>query len=205
MDIAPYRNHRDWLVAHAQEVGLPNHVQDRPQKALWESYKLGVIRLVWDPESAWRTGAGAGSGSVLYVNGTEKTVWHNLRRIMNDATWAGKVQTVVIEYVRDVDGKPDWYHTDIFKGGDLEALYRGKRPRTPVAPSNATFGGDDLKEMVHRNRCMNEVNQLPGAVFEQFQAHIGDTSFWHKAHGAPRNGFQTYPSHRFNGYMGMQP
>lgn len=202
--VHPYRNHRDWLIAHVTQLALPEYVCERPQKALWESYKLGMIRLVWDPQGAWKKGAGAGTRRVLYVNGTERSVWQNVRGILNDATWAGNIHTVIMEYVRDVDGKPDWYHTDIFTGGDLEALYRGKRARRSVAPADAIWGGEPDQHMVAINRCMNEVNQLPGAVFEQFQAHVGDTGFWHTVSHTPRNGYQIWPSHRFNGYLGLQ-
>ena len=203
VDVAPYRNHRDWLIAHQAELGLDPVVLDKPHKALWHAYQNHVIRLVWDPESLWKAGAGAQESAVLYINGFERDVWQNMRQIMNSEPWVGKVKSVVIEYVRNVDGKPDWFHTDILKGDDLESLYRGRRPRRQVAPPNATYGG--ALDLWENNRIMNTLNDQPGPVFEMWHAHMLDTTFFHTHNHVPRNGFQTWPSHRHDMYLGMTP
>jgi hypothetical protein len=203
VDISPYRNHRDWLIAHQQELTLPDSVLQKPQKALWHAYQKGIMRLVWDPESLWKAGAGAQESAVLYINGVERDVWSNIKQIMNSEPWVGHVKSVVIEYVRNVNGKPDWFHTDIFTAGDLESLYRGRRPRRQRAPADAQYGGDD--QLWEQNRVMNHMNDQPGAVFEMWHAHMLDTTFFHKHVSVPQNGFHTWPSHRFNGYLGMSP
>ena len=203
VNVSPYRNHRDWLLAHREELGLDPVVQEKPHKALWFSYQKHVIRLVWDPESLWKAGAGAQEAAVLYINGFERDVWLNMRRIMNSEPWAGHVKSVVVEYVRNVNGKPDWYHTDIFKGGDLESLYRGRRPRRQLAPPNATYGGEpDLWE---QNRVMNHINDQPGQLFEMWHAHMLSTTFFNHHNHMPHNGFQTWPAHRQDMYLGMTP
>lgn len=201
VDIMPYRNHRDWLLAHQQELALPDHVVQKPQKALWHAYQKGMIRLVWDPHSLWKAGTGALESAVLYINGFERDVWKNMQRILNASPWVGEVQTVVVEYVRNVNGKPNWYHTDIFKGGDLESLYRGRRPRRQVAPPNATYGGD--QHVWEQNSIMNDLNDRPGHLFEMWHAHMLSTNFFNHHNHVPRNGFQTWPSHRQDVYLGM--
>ena len=203
VDVAPYRNHRDWLLAHREQLGLDPVVQEKPHKALWHAYQKHVIRLVWDPESLWKAGAGAQEAAVLYINGFDRDVWANMKHIMNSEPWVGKVKSVVVEYVRDVNGKPDWYLTDIFKGGDLESLYRGRKPRRQIAPPNATYGGEP--QLYEQNAIMNHINDQPGAVFEMWHAHILDTTFFHKHVHVPQNGYHLWPAHRFNTYMGMTP
>jgi hypothetical protein len=178
VDITPERNHRDWLIHHMDQLGLDPIIQEKPHKALWHAYQKGMIRLVWDPESLWKAGAGAHEASVLYINGFERDVWQHMKQIMNSSPWAGEVKSVVVEYVRRVNGAPDWFHTDIFKGGDLESLYRGRRPRRQVAPPNATYGGDE--HMWEQNRAMNDLNDQPGHLFEMWHAHMLDTTFFHK-------------------------
>jgi len=203
VNVAPHRNHRDWLLAHQAELGLPDVVQEKPHKALWHAYQQHVIRLVWDPVSLWKAGAGAQESAVLYINGFERDVWQNIKHIMNSEPWVGEVKTVVIEYVRNVNGKPDWYHTDIFKAGDLESLYRGRRPRVQLAPPHATYGGEP--ELWEHNHVMNHINQQPGAIFEMWHAHMLSTTFFNHHNHVPHNGFQTWPSHRQDVYLGMTP
>lgn len=203
VDISPYRNHRDWLLAHQAELGLDPVIHDKPQKALWHAYQQHVIRLVWDPESLWKAGAGAQEGAVLYINGFEQDVWKHMKNIMNSEPWVSKVKTVVIEYVRNVNGKPDWYHTDMFKSGSLESLYRGRRPRTELAPPNAVYGGEpDLWE---QNHVMNRMNDQPGELMEMWHAHMLSSSFWHTIDPSPKGGYDTWPSHHQDIYLGMNP
>ena len=173
VDIGEHRNHRDWLVAHAERLGLPDYIQTKPVRALWEAYKKGIIRIVWDRGGSWKSGAAHKQGNVLYLNGFEKDVWNNMASIINNPVWAGHINTLVIEYVRDVGGKPNWYHTDIFRGGDLEALYRGKRPRRERAPPDATYGGEPTVDQVREyNQRMNQLNDsVDGDIFEMFQSH----------------------------------
>lgn len=201
VDISPYRNHKDWLLAHQKELDLDPTILEKPHKALWSAYQKHVIRLVWDPETLWKSGAGAQESAVLYINGFESDVWKNIAKIMNSEPWVGRVKTVVIEYVKSVNGKPNWYQTDIFKAGDLESLYRGRKPRRQLAPINAKYGGEpDLWE---HNHIMNQVNDKPGAVIEMWHAHLLDPTFFHTHNHMPRNGFQQWPSHRQDIYLGM--
>jgi hypothetical protein len=179
VDVGEYRNHRDWLLAHAPELDLPSYIQQSPKKALWEAYKKGVVRVVWDPSGVWKSGAGYNQGAVLYLNGFERDVWNNITKLMNHPVWAGTINTVVIEYVKDVDGKPNWYHTDIFQGDQLESLYRGKRPRKSLLPADANYGGEPDREQLRKfNHKMNQINDLAeGDVFEMFQSHGLQTTF----------------------------
>lgn len=173
VDISPERNHRDWLLAHQSELGLPDHVQQDQKKALWEAYKQHMIRIVWDKGAQWRTGVAHGQGNVLYLNGFDRDVWSHMKSILNEPIWVGQVDTVVVEYVQDKQGKPNWYHTDIFKGGDVESLYRGKRPRRERAPPDAIYGGEPGVEMVKEmNHHMNQLNDLADDVFEMFDQHV---------------------------------
>jgi hypothetical protein len=201
VNVAPHRNHRDWLIAHQSDLGLDAVILDKPHKALWHAYQKGVIRLVWDPDSLWKAGAGAQEAAVLYINGFERDVWRHMRVIMNSEPWAGKVKTVVVEYVRNVNGAPDWFHTDIFKGGDLESLYRGRTPRRAIAPPNAEYGGEP--QLWEQNHVMNRMNDQPGAVFEMWHAHMLSSTFFDTLNHTPRNGFQTVPSHGQDIYLGM--
>lgn len=188
VDIRPERNHRDWLVNNAERLGLPSWVSSKPSKALWEGYKRGILRVVWDPKGAWRTGAAHGQGRVLYINGTERDVWRNMRAVLNHPHWQGMIDSVVLEYVRDLSGKPNWYHTDIFRGGALESLYRGKRPRRELAPSNAAYGGepsvDQLREV---NHLMNNLNDTPGPILEMFNQHFLSSEFFDFLKHVPQN------------------
>ena len=159
VDIRPYRNHRDWLLAHQSRLGLPDYVQQRPTRALWESYKQGVIRLVWDQGGRWSQGSALGQGNVLYINGTHQSVWSHMRDIMHVPLWSGSVNTVVIEYVRDNQGQPQWYHSQTVRGAALESLYRGKQPRTELAPADAIWGGDSDHSLLREcNHNMNRIN-----------------------------------------------
>jgi len=189
-DVLPYRSHRDWLLAHREQLDLDPVISDHPHKAMWDAYKKHMLRLVWDPQSA-----------VLYINGFKRDVWHNMKHIMNSAPWVGKVKTVVMEYVRDNMGKPEWFHTDIAKHDDLESLYRGRQPRSFLAVPNATHGVEP--GLLEQNAIMNQINDQPGPVFEMWHNHVLDTNFFHRHTSVSKNGFQIAPSHRFNGYMGM--
>lgn len=182
VDISPYRNHRDWLVAHAEPLGLPDYIQTKPVRALWEAYKKGIIRIVWDRGGKWKSGQGSGKGNVLYLNGFEPDVWSNIQAIINDPHWVGHITTVVIEYVQNVGGKPNWFKTDIFKGGAIESLYRGKRPRRELLPPNAIYGGEPgLMEGVMANKMVNILNdQASGTLTEMFQQHFLSSEFFDK-------------------------
>lgn len=205
VDISPERNHRDWLVKNQESLGLPDYIQQKPVRALWEGYKRGIIRIVWDRGSRWRVGAGHGQGNVLYINGFERDVWSNMRPILNQRPWVGEVNTVVIEYVREVNGKPNWYHTDIFKGGAVEALYRGRRPRRERLPPDAVYGGEPGVHMVREvNHMMNTINDsAPQKVLEMFNGHFMSTGFFDKFKHVPHNGYMTHPGHNYNVYLGL--
>lgn len=205
VDIYPERNHRDWLLLKQQELDLPEYIQQKPVRALWEAYKKGIIRIVWDAGSKWKTGAGHGQGNVLYLNGFERDVWSNMRQILNSEPWVGHINAVVIEYVRDVNGKPNWYHTDIFKGGAVESLYRGRRPRRERLPPDAVYGGDPGIDMVREvNHMMNTVNDTaPTKVLEMFNSHFMSTGFFDKFKHVPHNGYMTHPGHNYNVYLGL--
>jgi hypothetical protein len=204
VDITPERNHRDWLVKHQHQLGLPDYIQNKPVRALWEAYKQGILRIVWDKGAKWRTGVGHGQGNVLYINGFDQDVWGNMKSILNQPKWAGMIDTVVIEYVQDAGGKPNWYKTDIFKGGDIESLYRGKKPRRQRLPANATYGGEPGIEMVKEiNHSMNHLNDTEQNVMEMFNAHIMGSGFWDQFRTTPKNGFHTWPGHNYDAYMGM--
>jgi hypothetical protein len=173
VDIYPERNHRDWLIKHQSNLSLPDYIQQKPVRALWEAYKKGIIRIVWDRGGKWKTGPGHQQGNVLYLNGMYSIVWHNIRSILNDPKWLGQVTTVVIEYVQEKDNKPNWYRTDIFRGGSLESLYRGKKPRVERLPPNATYGGEpDIHILKEINHTMNMINDQSGSVMEMFNTHI---------------------------------
>jgi hypothetical protein len=189
IDIDPYRNHRDWLVANATKLGLPDYIQKTQTKALWEGYKKGFVRLVWDQGGKWMAGAGTGQGNVLYINGVVQDVWNNIKSILNEPRWLGHIDTVVIEYVREKDGKPNWYQTDIFKGGDLESLYRGKRPRKQLAPPDAIYGGEQTGEdLMRANKLMNELNDnVPEKLFEFFNQHFLTSDKFDINGGIPQN------------------
>lgn len=189
VDVGSFRNHRDWLVAHSGQLGLPDYVKDSPVRALWEGYRQGIIRLVWDPEGKWKGGQGHKQGSVLYVNGFERDVWKNIQKIMNESRWQGLIDTVVIEYVREVNGKPNWYHTDIFKGGALESLYKGRRPRRERLPPDAVYGGEPgFSESVAKNRLVNHWNDtIETPVMEMFNQHFVSTEFFDMLKHVPHN------------------
>jgi len=173
VDISPERNHRDWLIKHQADLNLPSYILQNQKKALWEAYKHHIIRSVWDKGAKWRTGVGHGQGNVLYLNGFERDVWGQMRRILNEPVWSGHIDTVVIEYVKDEGGKPNWYHTDIFKGGDIESLYRGKKPRRSLLPPDAIYGGEPGVEMVKEmNHAMNQINDSSDDIFEMFDQHV---------------------------------
>ena len=204
VDIRPERNHRDWLVTHQEALGLPDYIQQKQVRALWEAYKAGIIRIVWDMGARWRVGAGHGQGNVLYLNGFERDVWNNMRNILNQKEWSGQINTVVIEYVKDVGGKPNWYHTDIFKGGDIEALYRGKRPRRERLPPDAVYGGEPGLAMIREtNHQMNLINDSAQSVFEMFNNHMMSVGFFDKFKHVPHNGYMTHPGHNYNVYLGL--
>jgi hypothetical protein len=189
VDVGSFRNHRDWLVAHSGQLRLPDYVKEKPAKALWEGYRKGVIRLVWDKGGKWKTGQGHKQGNVLYVNGFDRDVWKNIQKIMNEPCWQGHIDTVVIEYVREVNGKPNWYHTDIFKGGALESLYKGRRPRRERLPPDAIYGGHEgYYESVAKNRLVNHWNDtLETPVMEMFNQHFVSTEFFDMLKHVPHN------------------
>lgn len=189
VDVGSFRNHRDWLVAHSGQLRLPEYVKERPSKALWEAYKKGVIRLVWDRGGKWREGQAHKQGNVLYINGFERDVWSNIRGILNEERWAGDVDTVVVEYVREVNGKPNWYHTDIFRGGALESLYRGRRPRRERVSPDAIYGGEPgYSESVGRNRLVNHLNDtVETPILEMFNQHFVSTEFFDMLKHVPHN------------------
>ncbi len=172
-----------------RQLGLPEYVKDKPVRALWEGYRQGIIRLVWDPDGKWKGAQEHKHGSVLYVNGFERDVWKNLQKIMNESRWQGLIGAVVIEYVREVNGKPNWYHTDIFKGGALESLYKGRRPRRERLPPDAVYGGDNgHTENVARNRLVNHLNDtIETSVMEMFNQHFVSTEFFDMLKHVPHN------------------
>ena len=173
-DIHPHRNHRAWLQANSAELGLPDHVKRRPASALWEGYKTGVIRLVWDRGGRLINGNVRAEGNTLYLNGFERDIWRNIQGIMNHQGWAGDIATVVCEYVEDKNNKPNWTHSEVFQGDDLENLYRGRRPRNANPTKNGVWGGDDvLKEGVFNNKMMNVLNDHSHQdIFEMFNSHM---------------------------------
>jgi hypothetical protein len=204
IDVAPLRNHRDWLLKHQQQLDLPSYIHDKPARALWEAYKKGIIRIVWDKGAKWKTGVGHGQGNVLYLNGFDQVVWTNMKPILNEPKWAGLIDSVVIEYVQDVGGKPNWYRTDIFKGGDIESLYRGKKPRRELVPPNAIYGGESgISRIMELNHVMNSINDQPGKVLEMFHNHVMNSGFYDQYRHTPKNGFHTWPGHNYDCYMGM--
>ena len=150
VDIAPYRNHRDWLLDHAKEIGLPEYIHEQPSKALFESYKLGWLRIVWDETGDWsqaRHKVNFGHERALYVNGTEPDIWAKLAAITNSKIWAGKIDLLVIEYLDIIDEKPHWTRNEFYRLSELgyvrfDELYKGRRPKRQIAPSNAIWGGD---------------------------------------------------------------
>ena len=173
-DIHPHRNHRAWLQANSAELNLPDHVKRRPASALWEGYKTGVVRLVWNPGEGLFKGNVRAEGNSLYLNGFEQDIWRNIQGIMNHPYWAGNIATVVCEYVEDKNNKPDWTHNEVFKNDDLENLYRGRRPRTARRDQTAMWGGDDvLKEGLFNNKMMNILNDHSSRdIFEMFNSHM---------------------------------
>lgn len=189
VDVGSFRNHRDWLVAHSGQLGLPEYVKTTPAKALWEAYRKGIIRLVWDKGGRWQQGQARGQGNVLYINGFDKDVWRNIRKIINEPKWAGEINTVVVEYVREINGKPNWYHTDIFRGAALESLYRGKRPRRDRTPPDAIYGGEpDYSESVAQNRLVNHLNDtVETPILEMFNQHFVSTEFFDMLKHVPHN------------------
>lgn len=172
VDIEPYTNHRDWLMKNTK-VSVTH-----PTKILWEAYKNGFIRLLWDQGGKWQSGVGKDQGNVLYINGFSNDIWRNIKNIMNEARWVGHIDTVVIEHLKEIDGKPNWYHTDIIKQDALESLYRGKKPKRELAPADAIYGGD-VTNLVRPNRIMNHLNDTSKKnLIEMFNQHffnqIGD-------------------------------
>lgn len=162
VDIKPYRNHRDWLIDHGKELDLPDYVFTKSSKALFESYKLGFIRIVWDKGGSWQQGATTNIDheKALYINGIDDIVWANMRGIMNSEIWAGNIDLLVIEYLDIVDGKPKWNRDEIFKIRDLgplkfDELYRGRQPKRSLAPAGAIWGGDDLPKSFILNKQRN--------------------------------------------------
>lgn len=142
VDIDPYRNHSEWLVAHMDELELPGYIQNKPSKALFEAYKIGIIRIVWDEGGKWQYGRASKGDNVLYINGIEKTIWRNLAKIMNQQQWAGMIDTLVIEYLDIVAGKPKWDRFDMYRQAQIgwrgfEDLYKGRKPRKGLAPLGA--------------------------------------------------------------------
>jgi hypothetical protein len=140
--VAPYRNHRDWLLANQARLGLSHTMHDRPNQALWIAYQQRMIRIVWDPCGKWSQGKAHSRGSALYISGFESMLWRCIKPLMNHPTWAGLINTVCLEYVRDRAGRAQWYHNQMFDGGDLESLYRGRRPRRTLIGRDAMFGGE---------------------------------------------------------------
>ena len=142
VDIAPHRNHRDWLLEHVME--LPRYVLDTPSKALFEAYKLGWIRIVWDIGGVWQHGKAANQGNTIYLNGIDKYVWQSIKGIMNSDVWIGVIDNVVIEYLDIIDDNPKWNRTDIYHLDNLgyenfDNLYKGRKPNRSLAPSNAVM------------------------------------------------------------------
>lgn len=142
IDVGEHRNHKDWLVAHINDLGLPEYVLDKPSKALFEAYKKGWIRIVWDEGGKWKQGSARGEGNVLYLNGIDKIVWQNMKRIMNEDLWSGRIDTVVIEYLDIVNDKPKWNRSDIYRQSQIgwkgmEDLYRGRKPKRSLVPTHA--------------------------------------------------------------------
>lgn len=183
VDISPERNHRDWLVKHQADLNLPDYILQNQKKALWEAYKHHINRIVWDKGAKWRTGVGHGQGNVLYLNGFEKDVWSQMARMLNEHTWSGHIDTVVIEYVQDRGGKPHWYHTDIFKGGDIESLYRGKRPRRSLLPPDAIYGGEPgIRQVMEMNHAINQINDSSDDIFEMFDHHVMASGHYTQLH-----------------------
>ena len=170
IDIEPYTNHRDWLLKNSDIYGFQsNNITNVP----WEAYKNGFIRLIWDQGGKWQSRVDTVYGNVLYINGFSHDIWRNIKNIMNGERWAGYIDTVVIEHLKEVDGKTNWYHTDIIKDNALESLYRGKKPKKELAPTDAIYGGDALvKKLVYPNRIMNNLNDKSEKnLIELFNQH----------------------------------
>lgn len=165
IDISPYRNHRDYLIAHVNDLKLPEYVLEKPSKALFEAYKRGIVRIVWDVGGKWSQGQARKEGNVLYLNGMDKDVWNHMQQIINYPEWAGQIDVVVIEYLDIVNDKPKWDRSDMFRGGAIEALYRGKRPRRELAPPGAIWGGEpmpkQLADSIQLNKQINLANDKP--------------------------------------------
>lgn len=143
IDIRPCRNHKDWLLDPDNNIKLPSYLQTKPIKTLFESYKLGWIRIVWDEGGKWQNGKAAHQGNSLYINGIDRNIWKNMSGIMNSYHWAEKIDVVVIEYLDIIDNKPKWNRTDIFRCDLLgiesfDKLYNGRKPNRTLAPLNAT-------------------------------------------------------------------
>lgn len=135
--IYPERNHKDWLLKN--EKNLPAYVRYLESKALFESYQLGYLRLVWDSVGEWQVGKMANQGSTLYINGIEKNIWLNIKSVTNFYLWCGLIDNLVIEYLDIVKGKPSWKRCLILKGEDIEPLYKGKKPYRNILPSGTYF------------------------------------------------------------------
>lgn len=142
VNVDPYRNHRDWLLANQVRLGLSATMHDRPNQALWMAYQSRMIRIVWDPLSQWSQGRAHSRGAALYISGFEQVIWRHIKPMMNHPMWASMIHTVCLEYVRDHGGRAQWYHHQLFDGGDLESLYRGRRPRRSLLNRDAVFGGE---------------------------------------------------------------
>ena len=136
VDISPSRNHRDWLLTNSQSLNLPDYIHTKKSKALWESYKKGVIRIVWDKNGQWKTVNGK---NTLYLSGFKRDIWTNIKSIVSYHLWMGNISTIVFDYVQDVNGNPRWYGSDIFSGWSLESIYRGKFPRREILPIDAIY------------------------------------------------------------------
>ena len=164
IDIAPHRNHKDWLLDNIKMVRLSNYVIEKPSKALFESYKLGWVRLVWDENGTWQHGKMTGQGSTLYINGIDRNVWRSMRGTMNNSPWVGRIDNVVIEYLDIVNDKPKWDRADIYSMATLgvenfDNLYKGRKPRRSLAPVDAVVP-HYAQESFEANRCRNLENDL---------------------------------------------
>lgn len=161
-DIRPHRNHRDWLIDPANSIDLPSYIQTKPSKALFESYNLGWVRIVWDEGGKWQNGKAAHQGNSLYLNGIDRYVWRNMQGIMNQNPWVGDINVVVIEYLDIVNNKPKWDRTDIFRCDLLDIenfdnLYKGRKPNRTLAPLYAKVPLY-AQDVFAANRCKNLKN-----------------------------------------------
>ncbi len=159
INIHPHRNHRDWLIDSVNNIELPSYVQTKPSKALFESYKLGWVRIVWDEGGKWQNGKAAHQGNSIYINGIDKYVWRSMRGILNQQPWIGNIDVVVIEYLDIVDEKPKWDRTDIFHCDSLDVqnfdnLYKGRKPNRSLAPADAKVP-HYTEEIFNANRRRN--------------------------------------------------